>query len=114
MALQPGEMLSHYRIVEKIGEGGMGVVWKATDTKLSNRSVAIKVLPPDFAGHEERRQPRLGSGRHASGSAQPPSICRVPVLDQGMGAFPRSVDSVLRSTAGAIYAGTRLRGCGQP
>jgi serine/threonine-protein kinase len=53
MAIQPGESLLHYRIVEKIGEGGMGEVWKATDTTL-DREVAIKFLPDAFADDAER------------------------------------------------------------
>jgi serine/threonine-protein kinase len=53
MKLNPGQILSHYRLVEQIGEGGMGVVWKALDTTL-DRQVAIKVLPEQFVGDAER------------------------------------------------------------
>ncbi|MBD3220870.1 protein kinase, partial [bacterium] len=51
--MRAGDTLNHYEIVEQIGVGGMGEVWRARDTKLG-REVAIKVLPPAFASDQER------------------------------------------------------------
>jgi Tol biopolymer transport system component/tRNA A-37 threonylcarbamoyl transferase component Bud32 len=53
VTIEVGQQLLHYRLIEKIGEGGMGVVWKAVDTIL-DREVAIKILPDSFAEHPER------------------------------------------------------------
>ena len=65
MSVESGQTLSHYRLLEKIGEGGMGVVWKAEDTVL-NRTVAIKVLPADVSRDEKRRQMFLQEAQLAS------------------------------------------------
>ncbi len=53
MPLQPGTTLGPYSVTAKIGEGGMGEVYRATDTKL-NRQVALKVLRDAFASDPDR------------------------------------------------------------
>ena len=53
MALEVGSRLGHYEVTALIGEGGMGRVYQATDTKL-NRQVALKILPEAFAEDPDR------------------------------------------------------------
>ena len=53
MPLNVGARLGHYTVTAKLGEGGMGEVWEATDTKL-NRQVALKILPEAFAADPDR------------------------------------------------------------
>jgi serine/threonine-protein kinase len=75
--------MSHYRITEKIGEGGMGEVYRATDSKLQ-REVALKVLPPDLATDAERMG-RFAREAHVLASLNHPNIATIHGLEQENG-----------------------------
>ena len=73
--MSPRSSIAHYRVASKLGEGGIGEVWRATDTKLG-REVAIKLLPEAFAGDEDRMA-RLQREAQVLASLNHPNIAAI-------------------------------------
>jgi serine/threonine-protein kinase len=79
--MSPEQSIAHYRIISKLGEGGMGAVYRASDTKL-NRDVAIKVLPDAFASDADRLA-RFSREAQVLAALNHPNIAAIYAVENG-------------------------------
>src|SRR5262245_6146329 len=101
-----GRQLSHYRIRERLGAGGMGVVYRAEDQRL-HRPVALKVLPPELIASEERRRRLLREAR-AGAAVVHPSVAPVYEIGEAEGIVFVAMELVEGETLQERIAGRPL------
>jgi eukaryotic-like serine/threonine-protein kinase len=97
-----GQQLSHYTVVDKIGEGGMGAVYRAIDTRL-NRVVAIKVLRPDAIANPDRQRRFLQEAQSAS-ALNHPNIVNIFEIDTAAGVDFIAMEHVDGETVESLLA----------
>ena len=102
-----GKTVSHYRILEKLGSGGMGVVYKAEDTKLG-RTVALKVLPPERVADPNRKRRFVQEARAAS-ALNHPNIIIIHDIDEAEGVHYIAMEHVEGKTLDRLIARHGLR-----
>ncbi len=109
-----GKSISHYKILEKLGEGGMGVVYKAQDTKLK-RTVALKFFTPQALESKEEKA-RFAKEAQAASHLDHPNIAKIYEIDQAEGEYfisrayfeGKSLKEIIRSKKISIRAALEI------